>query len=115
MTWRRGNEVKLVINSACYWNGYAKEPIQGKEELIGVDPDGSVFLLMVLVCTPSASFRGRAPLGMLTVKRYVSPLNGGLAPEMIRFQRCHFLMTSNTNHPPHSLRGDSLRFPKLSK
>jgi hypothetical protein len=66
VTWRRGNEEKLVINSACFWNRYAKEPVQGKEEKIEVDPDGSVWLLVVSVWTPSASFRGRAPTGILT-------------------------------------------------
>jgi len=49
VTWRRGNEEQLVINSACFWNRYAKEPVQGKEEKIEVDPDGCVCLLAVSV------------------------------------------------------------------
>jgi hypothetical protein len=77
VTWRRGKEEKLVINSACFWKRYAKEPVQGREEKIEEDPDGSVCLLVVSVWTPSASFRERAPSGMLTARRYVSLLNGG--------------------------------------
>jgi hypothetical protein len=73
--WRRGKEEQLVINSACSWKRDAKEPVQGKEEQIEVDPDVSVCLLMVSVWTPSASFRGRAPSGRLTVRRKVSPVN----------------------------------------